>query len=162
MIVKTLTAAGRQASTDRSATPVGPVLKIVYPAYQDREGRAHPRRLAYALVDTSAWAAALKGRGNLAASAHQSGGNEGLLGTALHAPPLGGLSREPDDNLVPGNPPAAMAEGQGSTAAAVSPTGTPSVTGKDISPTAQIEAEVSALLARRKAVSAGTFSGKVE
>lgn len=165
MIVKTLPASGQQASADRSATPVGPALKIVYPAFQDRDGRAHPRRLAYALVDISAWAAALRGRGQIAASAHQPGVGEGLLGAALHAPPLGGLSREPDDSLVPANPPAVMVEGQGggiATVSPMSPAGTPSASGKDTSPTARIEAEVSALLARRRAASAGTFSGKVE
>lgn len=161
-IVKTLPAAGRQASTARSASSVGPALKIVYPAFQDREGRAHPRRLAYALVDTSAWAAALKGRGQLAVSIHQLGVGEGLLGAALHAPPLGGLAREAEDNLVPVNPLTAMAEGQGSVGTAVSPAGRPSASGKETSPTARIEAEVSALLARRRAAGAGTFSGKVE
>lgn len=158
----TLPATGRHTARDRSTAPEGHALKVVYPAYQDRDGHAHPRRFAYALVDTSAWASALKGRGHLGASASSPPSREGLLGAALHAPPLGILGREADAGQHPVNPPAAMAEGQGGSDAVVSREGPASALDKAVNPTARIEAEVSALLARRRAAGAGTFSGKVE
>lgn len=169
VIVKAMRAPDRNAAVDRSAPRFGQALKIVYPAYQDREGHAHPRHLAYALVDTSAWAAAFKGRGNLTASVDAARPGEGLLGAALHALPLGLLGRDAMESALPANPPAAVAQGQGAGAVVATPdlsvvgTETPAPSaGKSASPTAQIEAEVSALLARRKAASAGIFSGKVE
>jgi len=181
ILVKALPVSRRNPSADRGPPP-GPALKVVYPAYQDRNGEIHPRRLAYALVDSSAWVGALRGRGHTGDSANPPMPLDGLLGAALHAPPFGALEFVREDGNVPANRPSDLGEGQvadvapvvspaaaGSRPAVSSPGtgnagGKPDTTvgGKVVNPTAQIEAEVSAMLARRKPASAGTFSGKVE
>lgn len=166
-------ATGRAVREERSTGPAGHALRIVYPAYRDRDGQAHPRRLAYAPVDTSAWAAALKGRGHVTASANQPRLSEGLLGAALNAPPLGALTLARSEEQAAVIPPPAMAQEQGQDggpAARASTNPTPGVADTSArtpapspaNPTARIEAEVSALLAKRKPAGAGTFSGKVE
>lgn len=174
---------GRQPATRRdgggeqSAAASIHALRIVYPAYRDVDGHAHPRRLAYAPVDTSAWAAALKGRGSVAAPVNQPRLSEGLLGAALNAPPLGALMLARGEEQAAVSPPYAMAHGQGEAgrpAAPASPNPAPEAADPSAStptqatahattnPTARIEAEVSAMLAKRKPAGAGTFSGKVE
>lgn len=171
------TATRRDGGGDRSAAPAVHALRIVYPTYRDRDGHAHPRRLAYAPVDTSAWAAALKGRGSLAVSANQPRLSEGLLGAALNAPPLDALALARGEEQAAVSPPRAMAQGQGDASGSAAPAshnptpeaadpsaGTPTqATGHaTANPAARIEAEVSAMLAKRKPAGAGTFSGKVE
>lgn len=174
---------GRQPAThrygggERSAAPDVHALRIVYPAYRDRDGHAHPRRLAYAPVDTSAWAAALRGRGSVAASVNLRRLSEGLLGAALNAPPLGALTLARGDESAPVTLPPAVGQGQGEASGPAAPAAanpTPATSGPSAStptqatahatanPTARIEAEVAALLAKRKSAGAGTFSGKVE
>lgn len=156
-------AGGAAGQGGPSAPASGHALRIVYPAYRTRDGAIHPRHLAYALVDTASWTGALRGRGHLAGDGNQPRPGEGLLGAALNAPPLGGLPVDRDESSSPAIPLAVTVEGQGpaaGTGVGVAPASLPSA--KPASPTAQIEAEVSALLAKRKAVSAGTFSGKVE
>lgn len=158
------------------ATPVH-ALRIVYPAYRDRDGQAHPRRLAYAPVDTSAWAAALRGRGSLGSPANQPRLSEGLLGAALNAPPLGALALARGEEQAAVISPPAVGQGQGEAGGIAAPASTsPAPLATDpaastsshsnaqatANPTARIEAEVSAMLAKRKPASAGTFSGKVE
>lgn len=174
---------GRQPATRRhgggehsAAAPVH-ALRVVYPAYRDRDGHAHPRRLAYAPVDTSSWAAALKGRGNLGSPTNQPRQSEGLLGAALNAPPLGALTLARSEEQAAVISPPAVGQGQGEAGGLAVPASTspaPAVTDKlanspaqatahaTANPTARIEAEVAALLAKRKPAGAGTFSGKVE
>lgn len=170
---------GRQPATRRNgggeqsaAAPIH-ALRVVYPAYRDRDGHAHPRRLAYAPVDTSAWAAALRGRGTVAVPANQPRRSEGLLGAALNAPPLGALTLARGEEQAAVTLPPVVGQGQGETggsAAAVTTSPAPVATAPSAStpghslanPTARIEAEVSAMLAKRKSAGAGTFSGKVE
>jgi len=150
IIVKGRPAPRQTAQKDLAAMPAGHALKVIYPAYQDRDGHVHPRRLAYALVDTSSWAGALKGRGSLAAPANQPRPGDGLLGAALNAPPLGAA----EGQVAVANPSVLPASHS-----------SPVESRPSVNPAAQIEAEVSAMLARRKAAAgtgAGTFSGKVE
>lgn len=164
ILVQRRSVSGGAAGQGGPSTPAsGHALRIVYPAYRTRDGAIYPRHLAYALVDTAAWAGALRGRGSVAAAGNQPRQGEGLLGAALNAPPLGGLPVERDEASPPTNPLAVTVEGQGPAAGTGGGVGSPPMpTAKPASPTAQIEAEVSALLAKRKAMSAGSFSGKVE